>query len=163
MKALTAILFILGLGWALIGWIVVLMPFGALDPSRGISGRETIWAIILSLLVLLGYAIWLGWGFRWLTGTYHFCGYRAFWLISLASHLLWAFILPPAISAVWRIDESFHSFWSQPDEVWTTGEGLPYRTWIAINVIVAIYCLIRGDDSARTRKNAEQVVAPNGP
>lgn len=157
MKTLTAILFILGLGWALIGWIVVLMPFGALDPSRGISGGETMWAIILSLLVLLGYAIWLGWGFRWLTGTYHFCGHRTFWISSLASHLLWAFLLPPAISAAWSIDETLQSFWCQPDEIWATGEGLPYRTWIVINVIVAIYSLIRGDDSARCKIQSEQI------
>ncbi len=149
MRILTGALFVLGIGWALVAWIVVILPFGALNPRRHYETEETIFAIILSLLSILGYHIWIGWGIRCLTGFYLFGGSRRFWLVSLMGHLLWAIVIPPAISSIWSVEETLQSFWSKPDEIWSTGEGLPYRTWIVLNVIVAIFCLIRGDNVPR--------------
>lgn len=149
MRILTGALFVLGIGWASLAWIVVLLPFGAINPRNHYEGRDTILAIVLSLLSILGYHIWIGWGIRCLTGFYLFGGSRRFWGVSLAGHLLWALVIPPAISSVSGVEETLQSFWSEPDEIWSTGEGLPYRTWILLNVIVAIVCLMRGDDVPR--------------
>jgi len=157
MRILTGTLFVLGIGWALVAWILVLMPLGALGSQYHSGGLEIVWSIVLSLLSILGYQIWIGWGIHCLTGNYVFGGPRVFWCISLMHHVLWALLIPPAIAGTTSVEETLQSFWSRPDELWTTGEGLPYRTWILLNIAVASICLVRGIQASRRNSELNRV------
>ena len=134
MRTLTAILFVLGCGWALVAWVVVVLPVGILLPPYRYTPHDTAFSIAGSILALIGYWIWFGWGFRWKTGRYPMVSQGTFWMISLCIHLVWAFALP------FGCKESFEKFWSH-------GHTLPFRSWILINIIISIIALLMGPEN----------------
>lgn len=144
MKAVAAILFILGCGWALLAWMVVLLPVGILMPEYRYQSHGIAFSLIGSLLALLGYWIWFGWGFRWRKGRYPLVSDRQFWMISLTAHLLWAMAIP------FGYQETIAEFWRH-------GDMLPFRSWIVLNIGVAVVGLLFGSGRpARPDNRAEQ-------
>jgi hypothetical protein len=125
MKIIAAILFILGCGWALLAWMVVLLPLGIFIPDYRYQSHDVVFALLGSFLGLVGYWLWFCWGFRWKTGRYPLVSARSFWAISLLIHILWALTIPFGYS------EAVAEFWSR-------GDALPFRVWIPTNIVAAV-------------------------
>jgi len=138
MKTLIAILFILGSGWALLAWAVLLMPVGIFIPSYRYDDHAVSFSLIAFALALAGYWIWFGWGFRWKTGRYPLVSSQSFWILSVLVHWFWAWAIP-------------YGYEKTLMEFWTTGGALPFRSWIAINVIVGMVALFV-DPTGKSRK-----------
>jgi len=147
MKLAVAILFVLGIGWALLAWMVVLLPMGIVMPEYRYQSHDIAFSLIGSFLALIGYWIWFGWGVRWMTGRYPLVSARSFWTISLLNHALWAVAIP------FGYEETITEFWKH-------GDVLPFRSWIVINVVVALAAIFTDSDrSSQNQTNAEQDAA----
>ncbi len=125
MKPIVALLFILGCGWALLAWMVVLLPIGIFMPVYQYQAHDIAFSLIGSFLAVIGYWIWFGWCFRWKTGRYPLVCPRTFWIISFAAHSLWAIAIP------FGYEETIAEFWSH-------GDTLPFRSWIVLNIAIAV-------------------------
>lgn len=147
MKTIVAILFILGIGWALLAWSVVLLPIGTLMPGYRYQSHDTMFSLTGSALALIGYWIWFGWGFRWKTGRYPLVSNRIFWGVSFLIHLLWAFAIP------FGYKETVVEFWKQ-------GDALPFRSWIIINLAIAVTGFFI--DSTRQSSKTEEAEQSDG-
>ena len=144
MKTIVAILFILGIGWALLAWMVVLLPIGFFMPEYRYQSHDVAFSVVGSFLALTGYWIWFGWGYRWKTGRYPLVSSRSFWTISLLNHALWAVAIP------FGYEETVAEFWAH-------GDTLPFRSWIVVNITVAIIGLFSEGGNPKFRNNkAEQ-------
>jgi len=149
MKPIVAILFVLGCVWALLAWMVVLMPIGILMPKYQYQSHDVAFSLLGSILSLVGYWIWFGWGFRWKTGRYPLVSEKSFWAISFVTHIFWAVAIP------FGYEETIIEFWRQ-------GDALPFRSWIVINVVVAtIGFFIETQNLPPHRIKTEQAVPPN--
>lgn len=149
MKPIVAILFLLGCGWALIAWMVVLLPTGIFIPVYDYQPHDIAFSLIGSFLAIIGYWIWFGWGFRCKTGRYPLVRSRTFWTISLVTHSLWAITIP------FGYEETIAEFWSH-------GDTLPFRSWIALNIVIAAVGIFFDSKSDfRGNQRAQQATAPS--
>lgn len=149
MKTIVAILFVLGCGWALLAWMVVLLPIGILMPEYRYQSHDIVFSLQGSALSIVGYWIWFGWGFRWKTGRYPIVSAKLFWTIALLTHILWAVAIP------FGYNETITEFWMQ-------GDVLPFRSWVGINIVVAIVgFFIEGQSSTTQQQEAQQVMGGN--
>ena len=161
MKPLVAILFILGIGWALLAWTVVLSPLGIIMPEYRYQSGDVAFSILGASLSIIGYWIWFGWGFYLRTGRYPLTSSRQFWSVSLANHVLWAFAIPFGVVVFVRDD--FSSYGQTFVEFWREGQNLPFRSWIGFNIVAAIIAILNSRPSQiLTSTEAEQVSGGNG-
>jgi hypothetical protein len=94
MRITTAILFVVGIYWALFAWILLGGPLGALMPRYQYTDKDVYLSIFGALLSATGYWIWLGWLIRSLRKQYLFLSPRAFWMLAAANHLGWMLYRP---------------------------------------------------------------------
>ena len=155
MKPLVAILFILGIGWALLAWIIVLTPIGIIMPEYKFQSGDVAFSILGASLSIIGYWIWFGWGFYLRTGRYPLTSSRQFWSVSLAIHVLWAFAIPFGIIVFVREDIS--SYGQRFVEFWRQGEYRAYGSWIGLNIVAAIVAILSNRPSQiQSNTEAEQ-------
>ena len=142
MKALTAVLFILGIPWLLVVVPVILLPLGALVPEYEYGTRDVIESVLLSACGLLGLAVWLGYRLRWKLGGFVWLTKRQFWILSLIHHAGWIFLIPrvftPARGGSYR--EGFVGFW------FASGPNA-FGIWIALGILVALLALVCDRDA----------------
>ena len=155
MKPLVAILFILGIGWALLAWIIVLTPIGIIMPEYKFQSGDVAFSILGASLSIIGYWIWFGWGFYLRTGRYPLTSSRQFWSVSLAIHVLWAFAIPFGIIVFQRKEIS--SYGQTFVEFWRLEYYRAYSSWIGLNIVAAIVAILSNRPSQiQTSTEAEQ-------
>lgn len=128
MKVLSAILFVTGIYFALLVWILIPSPVGIFLPKYEYKAHDVILSIVGSLTALSGYFVWLGWGYYSLKGRYLKMTKRKFWTLSLLQHSAWLLFLPMFSDiTVWAflID----------------GEYDLIKLWIVANIVIAIVAI----------------------
>jgi hypothetical protein len=102
MRLVTAILFLLGCFWALICWAFVISPVGILIPGYEFQAHDVVSSLVASILSIVGYFVWFGWGFYWKNNRFPLVTKSTFWAISLAVHLLWLLAFPFLLEMSYR-------------------------------------------------------------
>jgi hypothetical protein len=151
MNRIIPVLFVLGSIWAMILWIPVLALFADDHLNQYPS---------FSLAALVGFWIWLGWGWHCLTGQFPLVSPRTFWTISLATHLVWLAILwndpviePLSLSFLWIVTNIIVAFVELLPE--SAGKGWKYRL-IGIatyGMPIAIATVVVGASVVANQKN----------
>lgn len=130
MKSVTIILFLLGCFWALICWAFVISPIGIFDPSYRFQTHDVFSSLLVSVLSIVGYYVWFGWGFYWKKNRFPWVTVSQFWTISLLVHVLWFLVFPFLLEISYA-------------ELLDIGMGY-YLGWIVINILVATVFLLTG-------------------
>ncbi len=125
MKIVTIMLFLLGCFFALICWAFVISPIGILIPSYKFQAHDVASSLLASILSIVGYFVWFGWGFYWKHSRFPLVTKSTFWGISLAVHLLWLFAFPFLLKMSYGV--------LLEDLAMTT-----YLGWIASNILIAV-------------------------
>ena len=115
--------------------MLVLLPMGIVMPEYQYQAHDVGFSLVGAVLALVGYWIWIGWGMRWRTGRYPLVSGRRFWTISLLCHALWAVAIP------FGYEKSIVGFWKH-------GDVLPFRSWIALNIVVASVAIFTDGEEA---------------
>lgn len=130
MKLITIVLFLLGCFWALICWAFVISPIGILIPDYRFQTHDVVSCLLASVLSIVGYYVWFGWGFYWKNNRFPWVTVSQFWSISLAVHILWFLAFP------FLLEMSY-------EKLLDSGMGY-YLGWIVINILVATVFLVTG-------------------
>jgi hypothetical protein len=137
-RALTGVLFFLGLPWALLAWFFIPTPLGIFMPRYQYGAHDVIASLVASAGSGTGYFVWFGWGWFTLKGRFPLLRWRSFWLLSLFQHCAWLVIFPLVR------EENVVDFLG-------SSEMLLLKIWTLGNAIIASSCAL-----------AQHGAAPNG-
>jgi hypothetical protein len=145
MKTLMAIMFILGIPWALLVGGVVLSPIGIFLPEYKFQMHDTAFSLLASACGMVGFFVWFGYRFRWRLGWLPWLTQRQFWSLSLVHHAAWVFLLP------WGFNLGLnYQYWETLADFWFGDGPNLFRVWIVVNLLISILALFFDPESVHT-------------